>query len=228
MTDLKLALFDLDGTLVDSRALIAESMDEAFRKNGLAGCSYDQVRQIVGIELFEAIPMLLPDDYPAEGAVKIANDFREIFVRNRSDGTHTESLYNGALEILDTLDRDDWLLGVATGKPRRGLNHILKTHDLIGRFVTLNTSCTGVGKPNPRMVIEAMNETGVDAAHTIMIGDSSHDIQMALNANVRAAGVAWGFHTAEELSEAGAHSVHEDFDCLGKELIAFGQGQSRL
>ena len=226
MTELKLALFDLDGTLVDSRALIAESMDEAFRRNGLPGCAYDQVRQIVGIELFEAIPMLLPEDYPAESAVKIANDFREIFVRNRSDGTHAEGLYDGAREILETLGEAGWLLGVATGKPRRGLDHIVKTHDLAGLFVTLHTSCTGPGKPNPRMVIEAMNATGVDPSRTVMIGDSSHDILMARNAKVRAAGVAWGFHTAEELTEAGAHSVHHDFACLERELAAFGAGRS--
>lgn len=222
MSELKLALFDLDGTLVDSRQLIAQSMDEAFRKNGLAGCSYDQVRQIVGIELFEAIPMLLPEDYPAEGAVKIGNDFREIFVRNRADGTHTEGLYDGARELLEELDAAGWLLGVATGKPRRGLDHILDTHGLHEMFVTLNTSCTGVGKPNPRMVLEAMGETGVDAHRTIVIGDSSHDIQMALNAKVTAAGVAWGFHTTEELNTAGAHSVHEDFECLHRQLITFG------
>ncbi|MEE2525183.1 HAD-IA family hydrolase [Hyphobacterium sp. HN65] len=223
MSGLKLALFDLDGTLVDSRALIAESMDEAFRVNGLPGCSYDQVRQIVGIELFEAIPMLLPEDYPPEGAVKVANTFREIFVRNRADGTHTEGLYPGARDLLDRLDRDGWLLGVTTGKPRRGLNHVLDTHDLHGLFVTLNTSCTGPGKPNPRMVLEAMNETGAEAHQTIVIGDSSHDIQMARNAKVRAAGVAWGFHTAEELDAAGAHSVHEDFACLERGLAAFGE-----
>ncbi|WP_421792040.1 HAD-IA family hydrolase [Hyphobacterium sp.] len=226
MSDLKLALFDLDGTLVDSRQLIAQSMDEAFRKNGLKGCSYDQVRQIVGIELFEAIPMLLSEDYPAEGAVKIGNDFREIFVRNRSDGTHTEGLYEGARELLHELDDAGWLLGVATGKPRRGVDHILDAHGLHGMFVTLNTSCTGVGKPNPRMVLEAMQETGVDAHRTIMIGDSSHDIQMALNAKVTAAGVAWGFHTPEELSASGAHSVHEDFECLARGLTAFGEGKA--
>ena len=226
MSDLKLALFDLDGTLVYSRQLIAESMDEAFRMNGLEGCSYDQVRQIVGIELFEAIPMLLPQEYPAEGAVKIGNDFREIFVRNRADGTHTEALYPGARELLEQLDAEGWLLGVATGKPRRGLDHILHAHDLDGLFVTLNTSCTGPGKPNPRMVYEAMTETGTEPHRTIMIGDSSHDIQMALNASVRAAGVAWGFHTAEELSGAGAHSVHADFECLGRGLAAFGRSEA--
>lgn len=226
MTELKLALFDLDGTLVDSRALIAESMDEAFRKNGLSGCSYDEVRRIVGIELFEAIPMLLPEDFPAEGAVRIGNDFREIFVRNRSDGTHAEGLYDGAREILEALDEEGWLLGVATGKPRRGLDHILDTHDLTGLFVTLHTSCTGPGKPNPRMVLEAMNATGVEPTRTIMIGDSSHDILMARNAEVQAAGVTWGFHTADELNAAGAHSIHEDFACLQRGLRAFGEGRS--
>ncbi|WP_421786275.1 HAD-IA family hydrolase [Hyphobacterium sp.] len=225
MSELKLALFDLDGTLVDSRQLIAVSMDEAFRKNGLDGCTYEQVRQIVGIELFEAIPMLLPPDYPPDGAVKIGNDFREIFVRNRADGTHTEGLYPGARELLEQLDREGWLLGVATGKPRRGLDHVLAAHGMTDLFVTLNTSCTGPGKPNPRMVLDAMHETGTELHRTIMIGDSSHDIQMALNARVRAAGVAWGFHTAAELSGAGAHSVHDDFDCLGRELSAFGRGE---
>lgn len=224
MTAPKLALFDLDGTLVDSRQLIHASMDEAFRVCGLGGCEYDHVRKIVGIELSQAVRMLLPEDYPDEGAAKVTQTFRESFVRLRADGTHLEGLYDGALDLLAHLERDGWLLGVATGKPRRGLDHILDTHDLHGFFVTLHTSCTGPGKPDPRMVLEAMEATKTTPDRVAMIGDSTHDIAMAVNAGVRAKGVTWGFHTAEELSGAGAHEVFDRFEDLRIGLDRFGSG----
>lgn len=222
MADLKLALFDLDGTLVDSRQLIHAAMDDAFRKSGLPGCEFDHVRKIVGIELTEAVPMLLPSDYPADGAARITQDFRESFVRMRADGTHLEGLYEGALDLLAHLEREHWLMGVATGKPRRGLDHILDAHDLRGFFMTLHTSCTGPGKPNPRMVHEAMAATGARAEQVAMIGDSTHDIAMAINAGVRAKGVTWGFHTADELTGAGAHEIFDRFDELRGGLDRFG------
>lgn len=217
----RLALFDLDGTLVDSRRLIHASMDAAFRANGLGGCAYDHVRTIVGIELSAAIRMLLPDDAPDALAQRVFTDFRETFVRLREADASLESLYPGARDSLDRLASEGWVLGVATGKPRRGLDHILKAHDLRGLFATLNTSCTGPGKPDPRMIHDALRETGVAAGAAVMIGDTSHDIAMAVNAQVRGAGVTWGFHTRDEIEAAGAHDIHDDFDCLERGLTRF-------
>lgn len=219
----KLALFDLDGTLVDSRRLIHASMDAAFKKNGLGGCEYDHVRQIVGIELSEAIRILLPDGSSDALCQNVFQTFRETFVELREQDSSLESLYPGARDILDNLSRNGWRLGVATGKPRRGLDHILHTHDLDGLFVTLNTSCTGVGKPDPRMINEALHESGVDRSAAVMIGDTSHDIAMAVNAKVHGAGVTWGFHTREEIEAAGAHDIHDDFACLERGLTRFAQ-----
>ncbi|MEE2566907.1 HAD-IA family hydrolase [Hyphobacterium marinum] len=223
-----LALFDLDGTLVDSRRLIHASMDDAFRLNGLGGCAYDHVRTIVGIELSAAIRLLLPDD--AEDALVdgVFNTFRETFVRLREEDASLESLYPGARHILETLATDGWVLGVATGKPRRGLDHILTTHDLGGVFATLNTSCTGPGKPDPRMVNDALRETGLASDACVMIGDTSHDIAMAVNAKVRGAGVTWGFHTREEIEAAGAHDIHDDFACLQRGLDRFARGRKEV
>lgn len=219
-----LALFDLDGTLVDSRRLIHAAMDEAFRVNGLGGCAYDHVRKIVGIELSQAIRMLLPHDANAALADGVFNTFRETFVRLREEDASLESLYPGARDLLDTLATNGWVLGVATGKPRRGLDHILTAHDLGGVFATLNTSCTGPGKPDPRMVHDALRETGTLPEACVMIGDTSHDIAMAVNAKVRGAGVTWGFHTREEIAAAGAHDIHDDFACLGRGLDRFARG----
>tara|TARA_R110002072_G_scaffold12016_2_gene52922 strand:- start:5007 stop:5693 length:687 start_codon:yes stop_codon:yes gene_type:complete len=218
-----LALFDLDGTLVDSRQLIHASMDEAFRLCGLGGCSYDHVRTIVGIELSEAIRMLLPGDATEALQGRVFQTFRETFVRLREEDAALESLYPGARDILDNLARENWVLGVATGKPRRGLDHILKAHQLDGLFATLNTSCTGVGKPDPRMIHDALRETDVAPSAAVMIGDTSHDIAMAVNAKVRGAGVTWGFHTRDEIETAGAHSIHDDFACLERGLSQFSR-----
>ena len=223
MSELKLAVFDVDGTLVDSREVIHRAMTRAFGRAGLGEIAYDKVRMIVGLELTEAVLRLAPPDYPAERIPELANFYKQAFVEMRAQDGFSEPLYDGARETVERLADEGWLLGVATGKARRGLDIVFEHHGLHKYFQTFQTVDGGAGKPDPRMVIDAMKETGVDAHRTVMIGDTSWDMLMARAANTHALGVSWGFHTPEEIAEGGAHSIHDEFDCLNTALDAFGE-----
>lgn len=217
---LKLAVWDLDGTVVDSREMIQTAMVHAFEKSGFNAPEFDQTRKIVGLSLKTAIENLLPD---ANAMVidQVYNDYKTGFVELRSNPDLKEPLYDGAIELLSNMVSDGWLMGVATGKSRQGLNHILKMHDLEKYFDTHWCADDGPGKPHPHMVQKNMDELGCFAEQTVMIGDATFDMQMARAANVHAVGVSWGFGKADELSEAGAHEVHHDYDSLRKGLYAF-------
>jgi phosphoglycolate phosphatase len=125
----------------------------------------------------------------------------------RSAGEVEEPLFEGITELLDALAAEGWLLGVATGKSDRGLKHCLERHGIADRFVTLQTADRHPSKPHPSMAELAMAEAGSEPATTVMIGDTSFDIMMALSAGARALGVAWGYHERDELLEAGAEAV---------------------
>lgn len=202
----KLALFDCDGTMVDSQANICISMDRAFEKHGLTPADHHQVRRIVGLSLQEAVRQLLPDH--EEGLItEVAQSYKDGFVALRQEGGVHEPLYDGLLELFAELDAAGWVLGVATGKSDRGLNHVIENHGLTRRFVTLQTADRHPSKPHPAMVELAMAEAGATAATTAMIGDTSFDMKMAVNAKVRAVGVDWGYHDEHELIAAGAETV---------------------
>ncbi|WP_270375280.1 HAD-IA family hydrolase [Marinicauda sp. Alg238-R41] len=221
MSDLKLAIFDVDGTLVDSRQVIHKAMDRAFVRAGLGEIDYDRVRMIVGLELGEAVSRLAPPDYPVARTAELAGYYKEAFVQMRAEDGFAEPLYDGARETVERLVDEGWLLGVATGKARRGLDIVFSHHGLHAHFQTLQTVDHGPGKPHPRMVLDAMAETGVDAGNTVMIGDTSFDMEMARAAKTRAIGVSWGFHTPDEVRAGGAHELHEDFDSLSAALRVF-------
>jgi len=218
---LKLAVFDVDGTLVDSRQVIARAMNRAFERAGLGGMPYERTRTIVGLELTEAVLHLAPPDYPAERIPELANFYRQAFVEQRAEPGFEEPLYPGARETVERLADEHWLLGVATGKNRRGLDIVFEHHGLHKFFQTLQTVDGGPGKPNPRMVLEAMAETGARPDDTVIIGDTSFDMLMARAANAHALGVSWGFHTVAEIEEGGAQAVHHDFDSLNQALSRF-------
>lgn len=218
---LKLAVFDVDGTLVDSRRVIERAMNRAFERAGLGGMPYERTRTIVGLELTEAVLHLAPPDYPAERIPELANFYREAFIEQRAERDFEEPLYDGAFETLERLADEGWLLGVATGKNRRGLDIVFEHHGLHKFFQTLQTVDGGPGKPNPRMMLEAMKATGAEADATVMIGDTSFDMAMARAARTRALGVSWGFHTVEEIEDGGAHAVHHDFASLNAALSKF-------
>lgn len=205
----RLALFDCDGTLVDSQANICRAMEEAFVISKLAPPSREAIRRIVGLSLVEAVAGLLPE---ADGALhrSLAETYKATFFRLRTSGEmDAEPLFEDMAETLATLRDSGWTLGVATGKSDRGLAHILAHHGLTDHFVTLQTADRHPSKPHPSMVETAMAEATALPENTVMIGDTSYDMLMARAAGVRALGVAWGYHPPHELTEAGAHAVAE-------------------
>jgi len=213
----RLALFDCDGTLVDGQAGVVNAMEAAFAEAGLPAPDRHLVRRAVGLSLPQAIRMLAPD---ADEARRIAADaaYRDAFRMAREAGQLVEPLYDGIADLVAALADEGWLLGVATGKSERGLSHCLASHSLTARFVTLQTADHHPSKPHPSMIETALAETGVDPAACVMIGDTQYDMAMAVNAGVRAIGVNWGYHSAEELIEAGAEVVARDPAHL-KELL---------
>lgn len=202
----KLALFDCDGTMVDSQANICASMGQAFEKHGLIPPDHHRVRRIVGLSLIEAVTQLLPEGDEAIVAA-VTQSYKEGFFELREAGGVHEPLYDGLLQTLEELEASGWVLGVATGKSDRGLRHVLETHGLADRFVTLQTADRHPSKPHPAMVELAMAEAGATPETTAMIGDTSFDMVMAVNAKVRPVGVDWGYHDEHELIDAGAEIV---------------------
>ncbi len=205
-TPLRLAVFDCDGTLVDSQHSIIACMAAAFAAAGLAAPAAEAVRRVVGLPLATSVARLCPALGAGECA-RVAELYKQAFTDLRRGDAIDEPLFPGVVDLLDALEGEGVVLGIATGKGRRGLRITLEHHGLAGRFVTLQTADDAPGKPHPEMLRRAMAETGADAATTAMIGDTTYDILMALNAGTAAIGVSWGYHPPEELRAAGAHAV---------------------
>ncbi len=201
-----LAIFDCDGTLVDSQSNICLAMEHCFAGAGLAPPLRERTRRVVGLSLVEAMQAMLPEAEPhIHGA--LAEDYKRVFQSLRGDGLVEEPLYDGIQELIDRLEQNGWLLGVATGKSDRGLKLCLDHHGLHSRFVTLQTADRHPSKPHPSMIEQAIAEAGAEAGTTVMIGDTTFDMAMARAAGVTAIGVAWGYHDARELLQAGAHHI---------------------
>lgn len=210
---LLLAVFDCDGTLVDSERSIVECMHATFTGHGFAPPSAADVRRLVGLPLLDAVARLAPNG-DAETHESLRAGYIDAFGGLRQTGTVHEPLYDGVVEALSAFDDAGYLLGVATGKAHRGLVNTLGTHGLLKRFVTLQTADRARGKPHPEMLLNAMAETGVDAEQTAMIGDTTYDMEMARNAGTLAIGVAWGYHERHDLEAAGADVVVESYEDL--------------
>ncbi|HEY7005302.1 MAG TPA: HAD-IA family hydrolase [Sphingomicrobium sp.] len=204
----RLAIFDCDGTLVDSGATIHRALVAAFEQHGLELPSPEASRKVIGLSLVEAMSALLPGS-PPEQHVALAEDYKAAFWRLRAAGEVEEPLFDGVLELLDTLELEGWLLAVATGKSDRGLKHCLESHDIHARFISLQTADRHPSKPHPSMVEQAIAEAGAAPGTSIVVGDTSFDMAMAVNARARGIGAGWGYHDAEELLEAGAVAVAE-------------------
>jgi phosphoglycolate phosphatase len=201
----RLAIFDCDGTLVDSGATIHRALELALPAHGLACPPRDLTRKVIGLSLVEAMAALVPDG----DHVALAETYKEAFIGLRGAGQVEEPLFDGIVALLDGMEADGWSLGVATGKSDRGLRHCLDSHGLHGRFVTLQTADRNPSKPAPGMALAAMEEAGSLPEHTVFIGDTAWDMGCAINAGCGAIGAAWGYHEREELTDAGAHSVAE-------------------
>lgn len=203
---LRLAIFDCDGTLVDSQADICAAMDAAFEAAGFVPPDRNATRRVVGLSLPEAMRRLRPDG-TADDHSMLAQLYRDAFRERRMAGQVAEPLYEGIAGLIEELAGAGWLLGVATGKSDRGLAHCLETHGLAGHFITLQTADRHPSKPHPSMIEACLAESGANPSETAMIGDTAFDMAMAVNAGVRAIGVDWGYHHPRELVEAGAEAV---------------------
>ena len=210
----RLAIFDCDGTLVDSGATIYRALAAAFAQNGLELPPLQVSRKVIGLSLTEAMAALVPGA-SAEQHLALAEDYKRAFWTLRSAGKVEEPLFDGILELLDTLENDGWLLAVATGKSDRGLAHCLESHGIRARFVSLQTADRHPSKPHPSMVEQAIADAGASPDTSFVVGDTSFDMAMAVNAGAFGIGAAWGYHDEAELLGAGAIAIaREPLDVL--------------
>ena len=209
----RLAVFDCDGTLTDGQAGVVAAMDAAFAAIGASAPPHGEVRRIVGLSLPQAVRHLSPT-LPEGDQRRVVDAYKAAFRASREDGSLREPLYPGMADLLRDLHRQGWLLAVATGKSDRGLAATLAAHDLERLFCALHTADRHPSKPHPAMLEAAIAEAGARRQDTVMIGDTVYDMQMAGAAGVRAIGVDWGYHEAEELRAAGAIGVAQDADAL--------------
>lgn len=212
---LRLIVFDMDGTLVDSGRVICDAMDKAFAACGLPSPGDEATRRIIGLRVEEAVAVLAPHSGP-DMVERLTQQYKQAYHDARTSGIFPESLYPGVATMLAQLQGIGFTLGVATGKSRRGLDAALERYDLARFFSTLQTADEPPGKPHPAMLLRAVDEAGVDAHETAMVGDTTYDVLMARAAGARAVGVPWGFHQPEELASAGAELIIGDWPDLNK------------
>jgi phosphoglycolate phosphatase len=199
----RLAIFDCDGTLVDSGAAIHAALGTALGAHGFDCPPASVTRKVIGLSLDEAMAELVPDaDHEA-----LSRTYKDAFSAMRGAGQVEEPLYDGIADLLDALSADGWLLGVATGKSDRGLRHCLTGHGIFERFVTLQTADRNPSKPHPAMALAAMAEAGAEPANSVFIGDTGWDMGCARAAGCGAIGVGWGYHGRDELIAMGAREV---------------------
>lgn len=213
----RLAVFDCDGTLVDGQADVLWAMRRAFEKARLDPPEPAQVRRLVGLSLPVAIRELAAQEEP-ETQRALTDFYKSSFRARREEGLLDEPLYDGIAELLHALRDAGWSLAVATGKSDRGLTACLAGHGLSDLFVSLQTADRHPSKPHPAMLEAALFEAGAQPGEAVMIGDTSFDMQMAIAAGVRPMGVAWGYHTPQELTASGAGSVARDVAALKEQL----------
>jgi phosphoglycolate phosphatase len=208
-----LIVFDWDGTLFDSTALITRCIQAACRDLGHAVPSDAQASYVIGLGLNDALahaaPGLAPERYP-----ELARRYRHHYFADQ----HAITLFPGVVELLETLKARHHWLGVATGKSRLGLNSALESSGLGAYFDATRTADETASKPDPRMLQELMREFGVDPERTLMIGDTTHDLQLAVNAGAAAVGVSYGAHEVDALARLSPRAIVHDVAELGRWL----------
>ncbi len=203
-----LIAFDWDGTLFDSTAIITKCIQQAVRDVGGATPSDEAASYVIGMALIPALAHAAPD-VPPEKYPELGARYRHHYLARQ----HDISLFDGVLAMLADLKSRQHILTVATGKSRKGLDEALHDVRLLGVFDATRTADETAGKPNPLMLQQLMREFGADPARTLMIGDTSHDLQLAINAGTASVGVSFGAHQAEALSAlAPLHVAHSTAD----------------
>lgn len=208
-----LIVFDWDGTLFDSTALIVRCIQAAAADLGTAVPSDAQAAYVIGMGLQEALQHAVPT-FPRERYAELANRYRHHYFARQ----HELTLFPGTLDMLQALKARGHVLGIATGKSRRGLDEALRSVELQGLFDATRTADETASKPHPLMLHELMAEAGAAAANTLMIGDTTHDLQLAANAGAAAVAVSFGAHEREAFDVHAprfvAHSTRELHDWL--------------
>ena len=217
---MNLIIFDVDGTLLDSRAQMLRIFSEAFDTLGLPQLEDEKVLSIVGLSLQLACDTLVG---PGEASKQLADYYRKSHLASQAQGNHTEPpLYSGIGELVSALSqRDDVTLGIATGSSRRGLDHLIAYRGWGDVFATTQTADDAPSKPHPAMILQAMEETGIGPERTVMVGDTSYDIEMAVSAGVASIGVTWGNHKADILRKSGASQILSTREELASALNDF-------
>jgi len=196
MSDLRLVIWDVDGTLVDSQAEIMAAMTVAFASEGLPMLDRATVLSIVGLSLAEAFAVLCPDSSAVQRA-RLVDAYKGAFndLRGPDGNAELSPMFAGAYDTLRLLHaQDDTLLAVATGKSKRGLDKMIARHNLHGLFISQQVADFHPSKPHPAMVQAALSDTGLDARRAVMIGDTTYDMDMGRAAGVHTIGVTWGYH----------------------------------
>ncbi len=217
---LRLVLFDVDGTLVDSQGSIVSAMTASFQALSLPVPDRAAILSIVGLSLPVAMARLAPD-LAQSAQSRLVDGYKQAYNALQSEqGAAGSPLYPGARDMINRLNAiPEVLLGVATGKSKRGLDALLEAHGLEHVFVTRQVADHHPSKPHPSMIETALSETGVAPGAAAMIGDTSFDMEMARAARVHGIGVAWGYHDRSRL--AAAHRVIDSFDQLSGALTDF-------
>lgn len=210
-----LIAFDWDGTLFDSTAIITRCIQAAVRDVGGTVPTDQEASYVIGMGLMQALAHAAPD-VPKDRYPALGDRYRHHYFAIQ----HEISLFDGILPMLDRLKARGYWLAVATGKSRRGLDEALGTVALSGRFDASRTADQTAGKPDPLMLRELMAEFDASPQRTLMIGDTTHDLQMARNAGCASVAVSYGAHDPAAFAELGplyvAHSVTELDDWLGR------------
>jgi phosphoglycolate phosphatase len=208
-----LVVFDWDGTLFDSTALIARCIQTACADLGVPVPSDERASYVIGMGLAEALQHAAPD-LPRERYRELGERYRHHYFARQ----HEIVFFDGTLAMLEALKARGHRLGVATGKSRRGLDDALNTSALRGLFDATRTADETASKPDPRMLVELMDECQVAPERTMMIGDTTHDLQLARNAGTASVGVSYGAHDHQLFDGFGArhvaHSTAELHDWL--------------
>jgi phosphoglycolate phosphatase len=209
----QLIVFDWDGTLFDSTALIVRCIQNACVDVGAPRPSDVDAAYVIGLGLADALRHVAPG-LPEARYPELGGRYRFHYVASQ----HELSLFPGTLEMLQALKARDHRLGVATGKGRRGLDDALAHSQLHGLFDATRTADETASKPDPQMLIELMDEFGVAPERTLMVGDTTHDLQLALNAGTPSVAVSFGAHEHDAFTAFGplhvAHSTRELHDWL--------------